>query len=290
MIALTYGGGGILIAVAGYGLVGRLSSRRRRKRSFGAWSSSWRSRGCGALAYLTVSELSPDGASPEWPLRCFTPVGTAVGGRSALAPSTLSVRSSRRGKAFDRGLSSATPIGAALVVGVLRSSTIFFGVPAEQKSLEALSGVEADEANREAAPSRFNSQTRTTEDGTARPAPARTTLDFTPACAGCLDSRVCRQRGGARAGSTGATPDRARTPSPAPQHGVRRSIICNSDPSWAFFPTCGRIRPLNRSSAAHAHRGRGAKLVRDARDARARGARRGTQCARRAEPTRSASR
>lgn len=139
MIVLTYGVGGILIAVAGYGLVGGWLTATTQTL---VWCVVFFVASAAASsAYLTVSELFPVELR-GMAIALFYAVGTAVGG--LVAPSLFGalIQTGDRSKVF-----IGYAIGAALMVGA-SIVAIFFGVPAEQKSLEALSGVEADEAHR----------------------------------------------------------------------------------------------------------------------------------------------
>ncbi|AKU94196.1 sugar transporter [Labilithrix luteola] len=139
MIALTYGVGGVLIAVAGYGLVGGWLTATTQTL---VWCIVFFVASAAASsAYLTVSELFPVELR-GMAIALFYAVGTAIGG--LVAPSLFGalIQTGERSKVF-----IGYALGAALMVGA-SIVTIFFGVQAEQKSLEALSGVEADEANR----------------------------------------------------------------------------------------------------------------------------------------------
>ncbi|HVW24732.1 MAG TPA: MFS transporter [Polyangiaceae bacterium] len=129
MIALTYSLSGVLIAVTGYGLTqGWLTAVTQTV----LWCVVFFVASAAASsAYLTVSELFPVELR-GMAIALFYAVGTAAGGLGAPTLFGVLVETGSRARVFVAYL-----IGAALMV-IAGLVAAIFGVPAEQKSLEAL--------------------------------------------------------------------------------------------------------------------------------------------------------
>ena len=130
MMAITYGSAGVLIALAGLGLVGGWLTAATQTL---VWSCAFFVASAAASsAYLTVSELFPvqfRGAA----IALFYAVGTAMGGVAAPAIFGALVQTGERVRVFDAYLVSA----GLMVLGGVAAAVL--GVPAERRSLEHLS-------------------------------------------------------------------------------------------------------------------------------------------------------
>jgi MFS family permease len=129
MIALTYAGSGVLIAIAGYGLAqGWFTAVTQTI----AWCVAFFVASAAASsAYLTVSELFPVELR-GMAIALFYAVGTAAGGLAAPALFGFLVGTGSRGRVFIGYL-----VGATLMV-IAGGVAALLGVPAEQKSLETI--------------------------------------------------------------------------------------------------------------------------------------------------------
>jgi MFS family permease len=129
MIALTYGVSGVLIAITGLGLVhGWLDATTQTL----LWCVVFFVASAAASsAYLTVSELFPVELR-GMAIALFYAVGTGAGGVAAPALFGFLVQTGSRGRVFLGYL-----VGAILMV-LASGVAAIFGVPAERKSLEAI--------------------------------------------------------------------------------------------------------------------------------------------------------
>jgi MFS family permease len=130
MIAITYAVAGVLIALAGWGLVaGWLTAATQTL----LWSCAFFVASAAASsAYLTVSELFPVELR-GMAIACFYAVGTAAGGLIAPLIFGVLVETGERARVFDAYLVSA----GLMIAGAVAAWVL--GIPAERRSLEELS-------------------------------------------------------------------------------------------------------------------------------------------------------
>jgi MFS family permease len=130
MITATYAAAGVLIALAGWGLLGGWLTAATQTL---LWSVAFFVASAAASsAYLTVSELFPVELR-GMAIALFYAVGTAAGGVAAPAIFGALVQTGERARVFDAYLVSA----GLMIAGAIAASVL--GVDAERKTLEELS-------------------------------------------------------------------------------------------------------------------------------------------------------
>lgn len=129
MIAATYGVAGVLIAIAGWGVMGGWLSAASQTL---LWSCAFFVASAAASsAYLTVSELFPVELR-GMAIALFYAVGTTAGGVAAPAIFGALVQTGERSGVFDAYLVSA----GLMMLGAVAAAVL--GVPAERRSLEQI--------------------------------------------------------------------------------------------------------------------------------------------------------